>query len=128
MIAFIHSRWKSIQIAFNGFIQVLSSEQNTWVHSAATILVIMLGIWLKLTHLAWAVLGIAIGLVWMAEFFNTSLEVLVNLISPRHNPLARTCKDISAGAVLIASVVSVVVGVLILGPPLWAKIITLFNR
>jgi diacylglycerol kinase len=126
MLSFIRSRWDSIKIAFKGFIQVLSTEKNTWVHTTATVLVFGLGLWLSLSTLEWAGLVLAVGLVWIAEFFNTALEVLVNMVSPDSNPLAKTCKDISAGAVLIAAVISIVVGILILGPPLWQKITQLF--
>lgn len=127
MLSFIRSRWQSIKIAFQGFLQVLNSEKNTWVHSAATILVIGMGLWLSIKPLEWAVLALAVGLVWMAEFFNTALEILVNMISPQPSRLARASKDISAGAVLIASFISVLVGVLILGPPLWDRISLLWE-
>jgi len=63
-----------------------------------------------------------IGLVWMAEFLNTALEVIVDLASPEKHPLAKIGKDVGAAAVLITAMVSVVIGVLILGPHLLEKL------
>jgi diacylglycerol kinase len=119
LFSFLKSRWESIKIAWGGFRRVISTEKNTWVHATLTGIVILLGIWLSISRLEWAILTLVIGLVWIAEFFNTALEVLVNLVSPGQNQLAKTCKDISAAAVLIAAALSIIIGFLILGPPLW---------
>lgn len=67
----------------------------------------------------WAVLLLTIALVWTAEFINTALEAVVDLASPQHHPLAKVGKDVGAAAVLIAALTSILVGLLILGPPLW---------
>jgi diacylglycerol kinase len=64
-------------------------------------------------------------MVWTAEFINTALEAVVDLASPRHHPLAKVGKDVGAAAVLIAALTSVLVGLLILGPPLWEKVLQL---
>ena len=53
---------------------------------------------------------------------NTVAETLVDLISPGYHPLAKTIKDVTAAAVLLGAIVAVVVGLLILGPPLWARV------
>ena len=69
------------------------------------------------------------ALVFVAEFLNTAIEVVVDLASPQIHPLAKVAKDVGAGAVLLAAVAAVLVGLLILGPPLWAKLSPLFlNR
>jgi diacylglycerol kinase len=91
-----------------------------------SILVILLAFWLSLGRLEWAVLILTIALVWMAEFFNTALEILVNLVSPQPHSLAKACKDVSAAAVLITAFISVLIGFIILGPPLWKKLIGFF--
>ena len=74
----------------------------------------------------WAVLLLTIALVWTAEFINTALEAVVDLASPQHHPLAKVGKDVGAAAVLIAALTSILVGLLILGPPLWEKLRMLF--
>jgi diacylglycerol kinase len=61
-------------------------------------------------------------MVWTAEFLNTALEIVVDLASPDLHPLARAGKDVGAAAVLIAATTAMIVGVLIMGPPFWAKI------
>jgi Diacylglycerol kinase len=63
-----------------------------------------------------------IGIVWIAEFLNTSLESILDIASPERHPLARIAKDVGAAAVLIAAVVAIAVGLIILGPPLLAKL------
>lgn len=70
----------------------------------------------------WAILVITIAMVFTAEFINTSIEAVVDLASPAHHPLAKVGKDVGAGAVLVAALAALVVGLLILGPPLWARI------
>jgi len=80
-----------------------------------------LGLWLQLSSIEWAILWLAIGLVWTAEFVNTALEAVVDLASPDLHPLARVGKDVGAAAVLIAAGIAVIIGLLILGPPLLSQ-------
>jgi diacylglycerol kinase len=70
---------------------------------------------------------LVVTLVWTVEFINTALEAVVDLASPQQHPLARAAKDVAAAAVLIASLGSVVIGLLILGPPLWARLQALWT-
>lgn len=102
---------------------MLRTQRNSWIHSTATICVIALSLWLGLSFVQWAILVLTIGLVWMAEFVNTALEAVVDLASPDIHPLARVGKDVGAAAVLVAAITSVVVGLLILGPALWARLL-----
>jgi diacylglycerol kinase len=74
----------------------------------------------------WAILSTTIAMVWTAEFLNTALEIVVDLASPDLHPLARAGKDVGAAAVLIAAISAVITGVIILGPPLIEKILTLW--
>jgi diacylglycerol kinase len=87
-----------------------------------TTLVILVAFWLHLQMRDWAVLLVTIALVWTAEFINSALEAVVDLASPQNHPLAKVGKDVGAAAVLIAALTSVLVGLLILGPPLIEKI------
>ncbi len=57
-------------------------------------------------------------MVWTAEFLNTALEVVVDLAAPQQHPLAKVGKDVGAAAVLIAAVAAVIIGLLVMGPPL----------
>jgi diacylglycerol kinase len=65
---------------------------------------------------------IAIAFVWTAEFVNTALEAVVDLATKEHHPLAKVGKDVGAAAVLIASITSILIGILVLGPHLWEKL------
>jgi diacylglycerol kinase (ATP) len=112
------SRASSFGYAFAGLWHVLRSQRNAWIHAAASIFVILLAALLHVASWDWAILLLAIGLVWMAEFINSALEAVVDLASPDMHPLARVGKDVGAAAVLIAAITSAVVGLIILGPAL----------
>lgn len=125
---FIISRYYSFGHAFRGLWHVIQTQKNAWLHAVITTAVVLLAFWLQVSALEWAVLVLTIALVWSAEFFNTAIEAVVDLASPVKHPLAKTGKDVGAAAVLIAALAAVLVGLLILGPPLWAKITLLFNN
>jgi diacylglycerol kinase len=61
-------------------------------------------------------------MVFTAEFINTAIEAVVDLASPQDHPLAKVGKDVGAGAVLVAALAAVLVGLLTLGPPLWDRL------
>jgi diacylglycerol kinase len=83
---------------------------------------IVVGLWVGIDALRWAVIVLAMGAVWVAELLNTSLEAVVNIASPNIQPLARIAKDVAAAAVLAGAATAVVIGLLVLGPPTLAKI------
>jgi diacylglycerol kinase len=91
-------------------------------------LVLVMALWLQLPLRDWAVLLLTIAMVWTAEFINTALEAVVDLASPQQHPLAKVGKDVGAAAVLIAAATSVLIGLLVLGPPLWQRITAGFFR
>lgn len=122
MKAFIQARLRSFRYAFEGWGYVLRNEPNSWIHAFISVAVILVSFWLQLSARDWAVLLLAIIMVWAAEFFNTAIESVVDLSSPDENPLAKTSKDVGAAAVLIAALTSILIGLLILGPPLWQKL------
>ena len=119
---FIVSRIASFGHAFHGWAYVIRYEKNAWVHAVATICVVIFATWLNVSLRDAAVLVLAVAMVWAAEILNTSIEAVVDLASPVHHPLAKVGKDVGAAAVLIAAGAAIVVGLLILGPPLWHKL------
>jgi len=125
---FLVSRYHSFLHAFHGWWYVMRTQRNAWIHAAASTAVILMALWLRLPLFHWAVLFLTIALVWISEFINTALEAVVDLASPELHPLAKVGKDVGAAAVLLAAVASVLVGLLILGPPLLEKLKTLFIR
>jgi len=102
---------------------VLRTQRNARIHLSITVAVAALGAWLRLGISQWVPLVLAAGLVWTAEIVNTAVEAAVDLSSPQEHPLAGTAKDVSAGAVLVAAAAAALVGILILGPPLLARIL-----
>ena len=122
MIDFIKSRIISFGHAFRGWGYVIRNEKNTWIHAFVTMMVVSLGIWLMIPLRDWALLILTISMVWGAEFFNTAIEAVVDLASPVHHPLAKVGKDVGAAAVLIAACAAVLIGFIILGPPLWQRL------
>jgi diacylglycerol kinase len=104
----------------------LRTQKNVWIHSAIAIAVLIVGLWLGLPARDWAVLVLTTAMVFTAEFLNTSIEAVVDLASPEIHPLAKIGKDVGAAAVLVAALAAILVGLLILGPPLWAKLTLLF--
>ena len=122
MIEFIKSRAKAFGYAFSGWWHVIRTQRNAWIHALISIFVLVVGIWLKLPLKDWAFIVIAFALVWIAEFLNTALEAVVDLASEENHPLARVGKDVGAAAVLIAAITAIVIGLLVLGPPLLERI------
>jgi diacylglycerol kinase (ATP) len=114
-------RWVSFVDAGRG-LRALLDEPNARIQLAAALAAIALGLWLGLGPRDWALIVLAIGLVLAGEAFNTSVEALCDRVAPERHPLVAKAKDVAAGAVLIASLVAAVLGLLVLGPPLWARL------
>ncbi len=119
---FILSRIHSFGHAFRGWWYVLRTQQNAWIHAVLATLVFILAAWLRLSAVEWAIIILTITMVFAAEFINTAIEAVVDLASPEKHPLAKVGKDVGAAAVLIAAIAAVLIGLLILGPPLWMKL------
>jgi diacylglycerol kinase len=127
MIAFFRSRIASFGHAFHGWAYVIRTQKNAWIHATLTTLVVILAFWLQIPARDWATLVLITAVVWSAEFFNTAIEAVVDLASPVHHPLAKVGKDVGAAAVLIAAGAAVLIGLLLLGPPLWNKLSPFFG-
>jgi diacylglycerol kinase (ATP) len=121
------SRLDSFRYAFAGWLHMIRTQRNAWIHALFSVVVFVLSLWLGLNRIEWAIIFVTVGLVWMAEFVNTALEAVVDLASPTHHPLAKVGKDVAAAAVLVGATTAVVVGLLILGPPLWEKMIVVWR-
>ncbi|MSR56263.1 MAG: diacylglycerol kinase family protein [Planctomycetaceae bacterium] len=116
------SRLDSFCHAFAGWAYVIRTQRNAWIHAIASVGVFALGLWLGLNFLQWAIILLTVAFVWVMEFINTAIESVVDLASPDAHPFAKVAKDVAAAAVLVSAVTAVLVGLLILGPPLWARL------
>lgn len=112
----------SFRHAFAGLWHALHTQRNTRIHLTIAAAVVAMGIWLGLSFTEWAVLVLTIGFVLVSEMLNTVAESLVDLVSPEYHPQAKIVKDVTAGAVLLGAIISILVGLLVLGPPLVARI------
>ena len=108
----------SFKYAFEGIIQTYKGEQNLKIHTFIAILVIVFGFFLKISTVEWFACLILIGLVLMSEFFNTAIEYVVDLASPKIHPLAKAAKDTASAGVLIMSIMAAIVGGIIFIPKL----------
>ena len=115
-------RVRSIRCAIAGVRVMLSSQQNAWIHAAATLVVVAVSLSFGLTKAEWCWIVLAIISVWTAEALNTAFEFLTDVASPEFHPVAAKAKDVAAGAVLITAVGSVLIGVLVLGPYVLARV------
>ncbi len=107
---------RSFGHAFRGLRLLLRTQHNARIHAVATVLVLVAGALLRIAPAEWALIVLAIACVWVAEALNTSIEFLVDLVSPEHHPLAGKAKDVAAGAVLLAAIGAAITGGFVFGP------------
>lgn len=106
----------SFKYAFQGIISALKEEPNLKIHFIIALLVLALSYFLQISKQDWINIIILIGLVFTVELTNTAIEVVVDAFVDREHPGAKLAKDISAGAVLVVSLVAVIVGIIIFSP------------
>lgn len=114
---------RSFYVAFRGIYLALRSERNMQIHLICTILTILLSFGLRISALEWCLILLAISTVWVAEMLNTAIEKTIDYISLDQHPQAGMVKDIAAGAVLIATIASLIIGCIIFIP----KLLVVFN-
>jgi len=115
----IVARLRSANHAFRGFIILLKTSHNFWAIIFFAILAVYLGFILSISSVEWILLVISFGIVFLAEAFNTAIEIDIDLTSPNYHPYARDTKDVSAGAVLISAFITIIVGLIIFLPKIF---------
>lgn len=105
----------SFAYAIQGITAAIINGRNMKIHIVAAFLVVMLGWWLGIKRWEWAIILICIFLVLIAETFNTAVEKNVDLVTKEYHPLAKQAKNLAAGAVLLAAINAVIIGLLIFG-------------
>jgi diacylglycerol kinase (ATP) len=111
-------RAKSAKYAFDGIINFFKAEHNAILHLLATIAVLIFAIIFHVSGVELIALIFAIGFVWAAELFNTSIEKMMDFISTEQHPKIKLIKDLSAAAVLVAACVAIAVGCIVFIPKL----------
>lgn len=106
----------SFRYAFFGIVEAYKGEQNLKIHTVIAVLVVIFGFVFKISYVEWLVCLVLIGLVLMAEFFNTAIEYVVDLASPEIHPLAKLAKDTASAGVLMMAIISAIIGLIIFVP------------
>ena len=103
----------SFKYAIEGFVSSFKTERNMKIHVLAMVLVVIGGLYLKISLTEWCFIALAIAMVIGSELFNTAIETIVDMVSPEKNPKAKLAKDISAAAVLAFSIGAAIIGMTI---------------
>lgn len=106
----------SFKYALEGIKTAYHDEQNLRIHTIVAILVVLASFILKISSLEFLICIILIGLVLMAEFFNTAIESMIDMITLEENSYAKKAKDVSAAGVLIFVLFSSIIGIIIFLP------------
>lgn len=116
------NRFTSLGYALAGWLYMLRRQKNTRLMSVASIAIMIMALWLRISRVELAILILTITVVWLAEFVNAGIEAAVDLASPEIHPMAKVGKDVASAAVLLSVVASILIGLLLLGPPLLEKL------
>lgn len=109
--------------ALKGILDVFRSEMNFKIHVISAVLVIFIGLITHLSEVEWLFILLAIAMVFLAEILNTAIEQLVNYLFTDYHPVAGKVKDMAAGAVFIASLFALAVGLIIFTPKIVSVIV-----
>ena len=107
--------------AINGVVTAVREQRNLRIQLLIALVVVGVAAWMRFDAVRWALIALAVGVVLVAELANTALERAVDCASPQHSDTARAAKHAGAGAVLVAALLSVAVGVALFGPWAWHR-------
>lgn len=119
---FIRKHLVSYRYALRGIALAFRHERNMRIHALASLAVLTLNVYFRVSKTEWIITLVLIGLVWMAELFNTALEKLADQVSREQQPLIAQAKDLAAGAVLTSCLAAAACALILYGP----YIITLY--
>lgn len=105
----IQEKIKSLKYALNGLKIFIKQEHNSWLYLIMIFLSTGFGIYFEISRYEWFFQIILIIVVLVAELFNSSIESVIDLISPQFHPLAKKAKDLASSAILI-----IIIGILLL--------------
>ncbi len=100
---------KSFNNAINGLIYSIAAERNMKIHITAAVGILVLSLFYKISRLEFLLVCVAVAIVIICELFNTALELIVDTFTGKYNRRAKAIKDMSAGAVLIAAFLSIMI-------------------
>lgn len=106
----------SFKYAFEGIITTIKEERNMFIHFLIAIIVVITGIYVRLSLNEWFICLLLFALVFSLELINTAIENTVDLVATKKNKKAKIAKDAAAGAVLIAAIFASIIGIIIFLP------------
>ena len=112
----LQKRKESFGHAFRGAETLVRTQQNARIHLVVTAFVLVNAVALRISAVDWALVAIAIAVVWIAEALNTSIEQLADEVTLEHRPRIKHAKDVAAFAVLASAALAVVLGIIVFGP------------
>lgn len=115
-INYLKKRKEAFGYAFSGLAQAFKSEANLKIHFIVSALVIFAGYFFSITKFEWLVILFCIALVISLELINSAFEKLCDMVIPEKHPNVEFIKDVSAAAVLMASIISAVIGLVVFWP------------
>lgn len=107
---------RSLGFAGKGLRYFFKQELHAMYHSIAAIAVVAAGSIFDVSRTDWAILIIAIALVFTSEIINTTIEKFMDLLHPQHHPKAGLVKDLAAGMVLFCSFIAIILGIIVFYP------------
>lgn len=113
---------KSVGFALAG-VKASFGERNMRIHLSLGLLVILAGVFFSISRMEWLFVLLCIAGMFTLEILNTAIEKTVDLVTDEYHPLAKVAKDLAAGAVLVYTVYSIIVGMIVFLP----KVIDFFT-
>ena len=117
-MSYLKKRIRSFGFAISGIIAFVRSEPHALLHFIATVVVVGAGFYYRITGMEWIAILTVISIVWITEMLNTVLEKVMDHVAPEYHPRVKWIKDVAAGAVLLAAILSLIVGGIIFIPRL----------
>ncbi|MBV4356642.1 diacylglycerol kinase family protein [Pinibacter aurantiacus] len=112
----IAARLKAFSYAFNGIVNFVKYEHNAWLHFIATVAIVAFSFYMKISGAEWIAILLCIGFVWAMELINTAIEKIMDHLHPEMHLNVKLIKDMAAGAVLIAAIISFIIALIIFIP------------
>src|SRR5438128_1262381 len=106
----------SYKYSLRGLRKAITNEQAMWFHVAAVVIVLALDSYLQVSRMDWLITLLLVGIMLMAEMFNTAVEKLANRVTREQDPLIADVKDIASGAVLVMGLSACICTVIIYLP------------
>lgn len=113
---------EKFMVALRGIKKVFMTELSFRIHVAIAVILIIINFMIGMSGLEWIIVILVLGSVMAAEIFNTAVEDMMDVYSRKYDDKIKDIKDISAGAVLLLTIISVIIGLIIYVP----KVMSLF--